>query len=223
MLECRFQSLLGLTAFSEARHQGFSLGTLVSSFLHWLMVSANEIELKLIWYELCETEYLSYVFLSRNAHVACNKHLCCMPFAHNCTLAIWAYILFKISLGPTLKMHWPFKKFTKNQLYSLFGPNQFNDTHKWTVNAATALLWHAIHLCFDNHMSWLVIFCWKGGELPKCLKFEEHVLEQKLVKHVLQHAFGHNLCSPKCLYKQHSLRKNAMQQYASTTQTEWSG
>ena len=25
-------------------------------------------------------------------------------------------------------------------------------------------------------------------------KFEEHVLEEKLVKHVLQHAFGHNLC-----------------------------
>ena len=120
-------------------------------------------------------------------------------------------------------MHWPFKKFTKNQLYSLFGPNQFNHTHKWTVNAATALLWHAIRLRFDKHMSWLVIFCWKGGELPKRLKFEEHVLEQKLVKHMLQHAFGHNLSSPKCLYKQQRLRKNAMQQYASTTQTEWSG
>ena len=52
------------------------------------------------------------------------------------------------------------------------------------------------------------------------VKFEEHVLEQKLVKHVLQHAFGHNICSPKCLYKQQRLRKNAMQQYASTTQTE---
>ena len=92
-------------------------------------------------------------------------------------------------------------------MYNLFGPNQFNHTHKWTVNAATALLWHAIRLRFDKHMSWLVIFCWKGGELPKRLKFEEHVLEQKLVKHVLQHAFGHNLRSPKCLYKQQRLRK----------------
>ena len=81
-------------------------------------------------------------------------------------------------------------------MFSLFGPNKFNHTHKWTVNAATALLWHAIRLRFDKHMSWLVLFCWKGGELPKRLKFEEHVLEQKLVKHVLQHAFGHNLCYP---------------------------
>ena len=46
-----------------------------------------------------------------------------------------------------------FKKITKNQLYSLFGPNQLNHTHKWTVNAATALLWHAIRLRFDKHMS----------------------------------------------------------------------
>ena len=45
------------------------------------------------------------------------------------------------------------KKFTKNQLYSLFGPNQFNHTHKWTVNVATALLRHAIRLRFDKHMS----------------------------------------------------------------------
>ena len=72
-----------------------------------------------------------------------------------------------------------------------------------------------INTCHD-----LSFFVWKGSELPKRLKFEEHVLEQKLVKHVVQHAFGHNLCSPKCLYKQQRLRKNAMQQYASTTQTE---
>ena len=37
-----------------------------------------------------------------------------------------------------------------------------------------------IRLRFDKHMSWLVIFCWKGGKLPKHLKFEEHMLEQKL-------------------------------------------
>ena len=36
-----------------------------------------------------------------------------------------------------------------------------------------------INTCHD-----LSLFCWKGGELPKRLKFEEHVLEQKLVKHV---------------------------------------
>ena len=82
-------------------------------------------------------------------------------------------------------------------MYSLFGPNQFNHTHKWTVNAATALLWHAICLRFDKHMSWLVIFLLeRGWILPKRLKFEEHVLEQKLVKHVLQHAFGHTYAHP---------------------------
>ena len=42
---------------------------------------------------------------------------------------------------------------------------------------------------------------------------------RSVLKHVLQHAFGHNLCSPKCLYKQQRFRKNAIQQYASTTQT----
>ena len=35
-----------------------------------------------------------------------------------------------------------------------------------------------INTCHDL----FCFFCWKGGELPECLKFEEHVLEQKLVK-----------------------------------------
>ena len=67
-------------------------------------------------------------------------------------------------------MHWTFKKFTKNQLYSLFGPNQFNDAHKWTVNAATALLWHAIRLRFDKHMSWLVIFLLERGWITEAFE-----------------------------------------------------